>query len=133
MIAASVGQAPPPAGRSWRRSSSVHSVTACWRLSGGSDAHTERLVRARRHRHLCALSARDSCRSRRPGHQRTWREAKIRRRGPAIGKLRVPHSNQLTRAVLDLDDHVSFATMPLASHDPDASRPVPDVTAMDAV
>ena len=67
------------------------------------------------------------------GMQRTWREAKIRRRGPAIGKLRVPHSNQVTRAVLDLADHVSFATMPLASHDPDASRPVPDVTAMDAV
>jgi hypothetical protein len=89
-------------------------------LSGGSDAHIWRLVRERggiATLALCPLATVADHVDQ--GTQRTWREAKIRRRGPAIGKLRVPHGDQLTRAVLDLDDHVSLATMPLAPHDPD--------------
>lgn len=44
---------------------------------------------------------------------------KISRRQPGIRKLRVPHSDQLTRAVLDLDDDVGLTAMPLAPHHPD--------------
>jgi hypothetical protein len=36
-----------------------------------------------------------------------------------VGKLRVPHGDQLARAVLDRDDHIRLATMPLAPKHPD--------------
>ena len=51
--------------------------------------------------------------------QRARRETKVRRRQPGIRKLRVPHSDQLTRAVLDFDDEVSLTAMPPAPHHPD--------------
>jgi hypothetical protein len=74
------GLAALTAGRSWRCSSSVHSVTTCWHLSGGSDAHTWRLVRERGGIDTLALRPLATVADHvDQGTQRTWREAKIRR------------------------------------------------------
>ena len=107
-------------GRNRRCSSSVQSVTTCWHVSGGSDPHTWRLVKERGGTDTLALCPLATVADHvDQSTQRTWRETKIRRRGPAICKLRVPHGDQLTRTVLNFDNHVSLATMPLAPDDPD--------------
>ena len=53
------------------------------------------------------------------GAKRAGCEAKARGRRSDIRKLRVPHRDQLTGAVLDLDNNVSLTAMPLVPHHSD--------------
>jgi hypothetical protein len=106
--------------RSWRPSSSVHSCTACCRVSGENSVHSGRQVRRRVRGAIGTLQAAPQVVNHvQQGAQRTRREAEARRRGLLICELRVPCGDQLTRAVPHLDDHVGFAAMSLLSNHPD--------------
>jgi hypothetical protein len=106
--------------RSWRPSNSVHSCTACCRVCGENSVHCGRLVRRRVRGAIGALQAAPQVVDHvQQGAQRTRREAEAGRRGLPICELRVPCGDQLTRAVLHLDDHVGFAAMSLVSNHPD--------------
>lgn len=106
--------------RSWRPSSSVHSCTACCRVSGENSVHSGRLIRWRARGAIGPLQAVPQVVDHvQQGAQRTRSEAEAWRRGLLICEFRVPCGDQLTRAVLHLDDHIGFAAMSLVPNHPD--------------